>query len=111
MGTLVLGRASAKAMVSTTSEDFPDPDTPHTPTCTPRGIPTSRPRRLFSRAPATIIHSVGGRRLLRRGMETRRSSTARVTDSALVGTKTRPPARPGPGPNADTTAAAWGAGG
>ena len=101
------GGARPSAMVSTTSEDLPDPDTPQTPTCTPRGMRTSRPRRLFSRAPVTCIQPVGSRRRSRRAIAgTCPSSTARVTDCGLSRSTRRPPARPGPGPISITSSAA-----
>jgi hypothetical protein len=48
-------RCDSAAMVSNTSEDLPEPDTPVTTVSRPAGTVTSTLRRLCSRAPVTVI--------------------------------------------------------
>ncbi len=51
-------RWASAAMVSNTSDDFPDPDTPTNAVICRLGMRTDTSRRLFSRAPVTVRYSV-----------------------------------------------------
>lgn len=54
---------ASAAMVSNTSDDLPDPETPAKATSRLRGMSTSRPARLFVRAPRMrMMRSLMGRR-------------------------------------------------
>jgi hypothetical protein len=57
--------------MSSTSEDFPDPDTPVTAMKMPSGISTVMSRRLWARAPSIVSFACGviGRRSARTGIE------------------------------------------
>lgn len=55
LNVALICRCASAAMVSNTSEDLPDPDTPANTTNSPLGRSRSIPFRLFSRAPRTVM--------------------------------------------------------
>jgi hypothetical protein len=55
----LISRCDSAAMVSNTSDDFPDPDTPVTTVSRRFGMSSDTSRRLFSRAPRTRIAPYG----------------------------------------------------
>jgi len=74
---------SAGASVSVTSELLPDPDTPVTTVSEPRGIATSTDRRLFWRAPITVMWPRSAdRRCVGTGMVSSPDMYRPVSDSA-----------------------------
>ena len=52
----LISRRDSAAMVSKTSDDLPEPDTPVTTVSLRLGMSTDTSRRLFSRAPRTSMH-------------------------------------------------------
>ena len=97
--------AIALRMISFTKVLLPDPETPVTQVSTPTGMAASMFLRLFSRAPSTVSHPCGSRRVDGYGIARAPDRYAPVTDSGSASTSaavpaatTRPPCSPAPGP-------------
>ena len=98
-------RSSNGAITSKTSDDLPLPETPVTATRPPAGTSTSRPLRLWTAAPRTVMP---GERARRGGWERAaslawrcgpvRESAHDATSAGAPATITRPPCGPAPGP-------------